>query len=207
MSPDERREEMIKMEESCQTYIKQIEENDMKNSKISELVDKLSETLEELSLTNKLIYDAKLEWEHTFDAIPYLIVITDLDGRIMRANQAVKELFNIRYKDFLGRTVDDFFGFGQVSSTECPRKKCIIEKERSSSILYCETLKAHYKFTCSLLYDADGIAYATVLIADNVETQLSEINRCSIHITKFKELAETLDETTKNKILEILGDI
>ena len=56
----------------------------------------------------------KLEWEAAFDAVPYLVVLTDQEGRIVRCNKATAERLGCDFKDLLGQRVHDIF-YGRKS--------------------------------------------------------------------------------------------
>ena len=66
----------------------------------------LQEELVERSELEAAVRKSAIEWRNTFDAIESLIVITDLSGKIMRLNQATKEVLNKSYNDILGRSIE-----------------------------------------------------------------------------------------------------
>jgi two-component system NtrC family sensor kinase len=57
--------------------------------------------------TERLVTRAKNEWEATFDAVSDLIVITDLDGRIIRCNRATVDRLHTTFKEVIGRPIEE----------------------------------------------------------------------------------------------------
>jgi len=57
--------------------------------------------------TERLISRAKKEWEATFDAVADLIVLTDLNGLIVRCNRATVERLGVKFVDILGRPIKE----------------------------------------------------------------------------------------------------
>ncbi len=55
--------------------------------------------------TERLISRAKKEWEATFDAVSDLIVLTDLNGCIVRCNRSTVERLGLTFNDVLGRPI------------------------------------------------------------------------------------------------------
>lgn len=50
------------------------------------------------------------QWASTLDAMPEMIVITDLDGVIRRVNRVVAHRLGRTFRDILGQRIADFFG-------------------------------------------------------------------------------------------------
>lgn len=57
--------------------------------------------------TERLITQAKKEWEATFDAVTDLIVLTDLNGSIVRCNRATMERLGVTFMEILGRPIHE----------------------------------------------------------------------------------------------------
>ena len=57
--------------------------------------------------TERLISRAKKEWEATFDAVSDLIVLTDLNGLIVRCNRATVARLGVTFVDILGRPIKE----------------------------------------------------------------------------------------------------
>jgi len=50
------------------------------------------------------IHQSAQEWRRTFDSVDTVLLILDLDGRIIRLNRAAKELSGLYYNDIIGQT-------------------------------------------------------------------------------------------------------
>jgi len=57
--------------------------------------------------TERLISRAKKEWEATFDAVSDLIVLTNLNGLIVRCNRSTVERLGVTFADILGRPIKE----------------------------------------------------------------------------------------------------
>lgn len=58
---------------------------------------------------HSVIMRGKREWEATFDAVSDMILLTDIQGIIIRCNRAVIQHFDLTYADVLGRHIEDLF--------------------------------------------------------------------------------------------------
>jgi len=56
-----------------------------------------------------IIERGKREWEATFDAVSEMILLTDVDHRIMRCNKSVVRTFSCTYNDLLGHQIEEVF--------------------------------------------------------------------------------------------------
>ena len=57
-----------------------------------------------------IISRGKREWEATFDAVTDMIILADMDGRVMRCNDATAQWFQASYTELLGKPVVGLFG-------------------------------------------------------------------------------------------------
>jgi transcriptional regulator with PAS, ATPase and Fis domain len=184
----------------------------MDTNKMTDLLSELTKHLDDFTNKNKLIYDAKLEWEYTFDAIPDLIIMTDLGGRIRRINLAVKESFNKRYKDFLGRCCDDIFECTQEmqSTDNCPRKKCIITSQKQTSIIFFKGLNSYCNVVCAPVFDCDKNIIGTVHIIRNIDEDYQNLQQKNECLSLIKELLITNDfdinYELRMKLKDLLGE-
>jgi PAS domain S-box-containing protein len=71
--------------------------------------DELTEEIAERQRVGRLIGRAKKEWEASVDAVSELILVTDLDGLIVRCNQTTVRYLRSTYQDLLGQHIDEAF--------------------------------------------------------------------------------------------------
>jgi len=65
------------------------------------------------------IIRAKQEWESTFDTIEEMILLTDAEGRIRRANRMVAKKVGIETKDLIGKRCEEVFSCGCAGTKNC----------------------------------------------------------------------------------------
>lgn len=65
------------------------------------------ETKRSYDQIEKTVFQAKREWEATFDAIPEVLIVTNSEGSISRCNRAASILLQKKYPNFIGRPVTD----------------------------------------------------------------------------------------------------
>lgn len=64
---------------------------------------------------------ARQEWDRTFDAISDVVTVQDLDMRIIQANQATSDLFQLPAEQIIGKRCHDLFcGPGKEPCPGCP---------------------------------------------------------------------------------------
>ncbi len=73
------------------------------------LKEKSQQDLLERHQAESNISRAKKEWEATFDAIIDLIILTDINGRIIRCNRATIQKFQTTFNEFLGKNIEEVF--------------------------------------------------------------------------------------------------
>ncbi len=80
---------------------------------LSRLVPAIERELREASgrqqrrLAEEAIRHGKMEWEAVFDALSDLIILTDLNGKILRCNKRVTAYFASYYKEMVGKQITE----------------------------------------------------------------------------------------------------
>ncbi len=125
-----------------------------------------------IAIENALLFEAisreKREWEKTFDAITDLLWITDLKGRIIRANRAVTERTGLSEITLKGKDTLALFSLLRIQSPSLP------EVHRTSVKIYRE-LKGKqgttYYYWTYPLKDSDGREYGYINYLRDVTEQ------------------------------------
>ncbi len=125
-----------------------------------------------IAIENALLFEAiskeKREWEKTFDAITDLLWITDLKGRIIKANRAVTERTGLSEITLNGKDTSSLFALLNIHSPDVP------EVYRRSTKIYRE-LKgmqgATYYYWTYPLRDSDGREYGYINYLRDVTEQ------------------------------------
>lgn len=72
---------------------------------------------------------SRKEWERTFDAFDDTITILDLDRKIVRTNDGIKDVFNKAPKELIGRPCHELFGIADGPCPGCPLEASVIDKD------------------------------------------------------------------------------
>jgi PAS domain S-box-containing protein len=142
--------------------------------------------------------------EETFDAIPDLIFVTDVQQRIVRANLATAERLGVTRDEVLGRPCREVIRGGaklQVSNSH--RKQAIDGREHQF-----ETHEPHlggdFLVSCTPLYDARGELTGTVHVARDV-TELRRSERLTDRL-RAENMYLQEEITSSLGFDEIVGD-
>lgn len=96
------------------------------------------------------------DWRLTFDAVPDLISIIDLDHTIIRVNRAMADCCNMNRDELTGRKCYDVVHGLSQPPPYCPHVKMVEGKCECPSSGQIERLPGYYDVSVSPLYDADG---------------------------------------------------
>ena len=80
-----------------------------RTAELSETNTRLQKEIEERQKTARDLYDAKEEWERTFDAIGDMVTIQDADMNLVKVNKTTCEEFNLPPEELVGKRCYDLF--------------------------------------------------------------------------------------------------
>lgn len=128
-----------------------------------------------LANTQRQIHHAKKQWEASVDAVPELIVVTNIHRMIVRCNRAVAAQFGGAYTDFIGRKVGDVFGDSALELLEAGAGRAAHEVKCGASL---------FAARCFSVGSESGSGY--VYVFQDVTTQkqmLHEITELNSNLT------------------------
>lgn len=114
------------------------------------------------------IFQAKEDWEHTFDAVPDLIAIIDKNYQIIRANKAMANKLGVHPDDAVGLTCYRAVHGMNSPINSCPHKKLLKDGCEHSVEIHEDKLKGDYLVSVSPLYDSPGKLMRSVHVARDV---------------------------------------
>jgi len=141
----------------------------------------LSREIAERQKIEGVISRAKKEWETSFDAIGDLVIITGLDGKILRCNRATILALHTNFLDLLGKTVDQAL-FGERWAG--PSLAESIDKE-----IQIPMLEGQYKVSRFPILRDDGSESRIYLLAN-----VTELVRAAAEIQRQKQFFQSLVE-------------
>ena len=97
--------------------------------------------------------NAKQDWERTFDAVPDLIAIIDLEHRIVRANRAMAQRLNTTAEQCAGATCHDCVHATGAPPDFCPHALALLDGREHTAEVYEERLGGYFLVTCTPLFD------------------------------------------------------
>lgn len=127
--------------------------------------------------TSEAIMRAKKDWERTFDAVPDLISIIDLNNTITRVNRAMADSCGLTPEEIVGRKCFEVVHGLAGPPSYCPHARLmqdgLVHNEESSE----ERIGAVFDVTVSPLNDEEGRMTASVhVMRDISERKLAEKN-------------------------------
>lgn len=117
------------------------------------------------------IAKAKREWEQTFDAVPDLITIIDMEYRILRANQSAARRLGRLPQDLVGRLCYEAFHETEEPPLCCPHKKYSLQGKDGFAEVHETRLGGDFLVSVSPLAGDDGKQWGVVHVARDVTRQ------------------------------------
>ena len=119
----------------------------------------------------KNIERAKEEWEQTFNSINEIITIQDRDMRIVRANKAAYDNFEIESDDLLGKKCFEIFRGDSEHCKGCPVVNSIDDSHSHSEVMYHGKLDKFFHVSSSPIFDEKGELQYLVHVAKDITEQ------------------------------------
>ncbi len=169
--------------------------------KLNRQIQELTEEIKVRLQMEEQLSKGKKEWERTFDAVPDMIFILDLDYCIIRANRAMLEMFTVSNQEITGKKCCEVVHHRDTSPPYCKNisHDTKLKSYHSSSFDYCDffndTLDRHFHVTMSHLQNSAGVQVGYVYVMCDVTEQLN--------IEKQRILIEK--KLRKSEKMEIIG--
>lgn len=146
----------------------------------------------------KDIRDAKQDWERTFDAVPDLIAIIDLNYTITRVNKAMADHCGLSPAELSGRKCHEVM-HGLVNPRHsCPHARMIKDGLCQNEQIREKLLNGVFDVTVSPLYNSEGELTACVHVArDITERKQAE--------EEHQKLEQQFQQTQKLESLGVLA--
>lgn len=136
--------------------------------------------------TDEAIFRAKKDWEKTFDAVPDLISIIDLDHTVTRVNKAMAARCGLNPQEIVGRKCYEVIGGISNSHICCLHAKVAQDGLEHREEFERELLNGVFDVTASPLFDdSGGITGCVHVMRDITERKRAEEDRRNLE-TQFQ---------------------
>jgi len=152
------------------------------------------------SEAQEYIERAKQEWEATFDAVPDLISIMDLNHNIVRVNRALAERTGKEPGELVGERCHDVMHARCAPLSDCPLRAMIDGGGECAIEAHEDHLGGDFLISVSPLLDADGRPWGAVHVARDV-TELKQVQ------ADLVRAREDLEERVQERTVELANSV
>jgi PAS domain S-box-containing protein len=114
---------------------------------------------------------AKQEWERTFDSVPDLISILDLDHRIIRVNRAMAERIGKTPAECVGLLCHECVHDRSSPVETCPHQLTLADGKNHVVEIHDDSFGGDFMVTTSPIRNADGTLVSIVHVARDITAQ------------------------------------
>lgn len=146
------------------------------------LANLLGLTVQNLALIES-VSSSHRQWEDTFDSIDDLVLVHDVDGKILKVNRALASRLQAKPQEIAGREVREVLRRGNTPWHRCP----YCEAPSGEAEKFDASFSGYYLSTASALHDSAGNRLGTIHVLRDVTTRRQAEN-------KFRTLFEKVQE-------------
>jgi len=157
----------------------------------------------------EMIKNASTEWRTTFDSIPDMIMVQDLDCRILRANRAMANFLGLSFSEIIGQQCFRLVHKTGAPPEYCRQSRAIAEKRSFAYEVHSDRFERDYLVTVTPILDAEqkcsGTVHMTRDITEAIKLQkrLKESEKMAV----IGEIAGNIAHEIKNPLFAISSGI
>lgn len=177
------------------------------NGKVERILQIMKDITDEVLLQAQIL-KAKDEWEKTFDAMPDIITLMDKDFRIIRANKATLNFFNVEPGEINGKFCYDLFRGASEPCLDCPVFDTIHDSacHHREKVVHEKLGKIFHVFSAPI-FNTEGKAEYIVHVAKDI-TEMTKLQEDLFQAHKMEAigvLAGGIAHDFNNILTAILG--
>jgi len=155
-------------------------------------------------ISERAVFQARDDWERTFEAVPDAIALLDLDYRIVRANKAMAVKMGMTPEECVGLTCYSAICGESEPPLHCPYSMVFRDGRECTVEMHDNRSTADYLVTVSPLRGKDGSLVGGVQVSRDITERKQaekELERYRVHLEELVE-ERTAELTAANAELE-----
>ena len=146
---------------------------------------------------------AKREWERTFDSMPDLVTILDVNHRIVRVNRAMAERLGVTPEQCAGRSCFESVHGLDRPPEFCPHTLSVADGREHSAEIHEELLGGDFLVTTTPLLDEQGNVFGSVHVAHDITERKKAREALEKEHRSLKHLLQSSDHERQMIAYEI----
>ena len=144
---------------------------------------KLTQEIEERKRLERILEQAKREWEQIMDSLPDFVFLIDTNYRIIRLNKTMAKGLGKHPGDLVGRRCFEVLHGSNEIPSYCPHQAILREGKNFTLEAFDEYLDSHIEITATPYLDPDGTVIGTVCVVRDISHRKeAEKEREELHI-------------------------
>lgn len=160
----------------------------------------LSWDITERKMNENAIFQAKEEWEHTFDAVPDLITLLDTNFKVLRVNKSMASKLGIEPKESVGLTCYNVIHGLNEPPSFCPHLKLLEDKQEHIAEIQEDNLGGTFIVSVSPLHDSEGELTGSVHVARDITKRTKAENKVKKSLKEKELLIKEIHHRVKNNL-------
>lgn len=137
---------------------------------------------------------SQAEWERTFDAVPDLICLLDVNFTILRANRAMVDRLGGDAERVIGAPCHECVHAADAPPDFCPHVRTLADGEAHVAEVYEPRLGGHFLVTTTPVYDDNGKLTGSVHVARDITRRKAMEDALRESEIKYRTIAENTSD-------------
>ena len=147
----------------------------------------IGEDISERERAKKRLYESKLEWKSTFNAMSDWVSLMDLDGKIRRSNAASEKIFGVSHKNLIGKQCCKVVHGSDSPIAGCPLQQMIRTHARESIEIQVPEQDQGLSIAVDPVFDQNGNLVSAVHVVRDITERKKTENKLKINTIKLSE--------------------